>query len=113
VIDITDEKLSARALQDSERRYRSLIETMDSGLAVDDTEGTMVLANEALCRMMGCDDAEQLIGIPITDILHGWTENQVVEKMEERKEGKIEHYERVRSSIMRLFSNTSQEPSFL
>ncbi|MHA2159497.1 MAG: PAS domain S-box protein [Candidatus Thorarchaeota archaeon] len=93
VIDITDEKLSARALQDSERRYRSLIETMDSGLAVDDTEGTMVLANEALCRMMGCDDAEQLIGIPITDILHGWTENQVVEKMEERKEGKIEHYE--------------------
>lgn len=93
VIDVTDEKLSARALQESERRYRSLIETMDSGLAVDNTEGMMVLANEALCRMMGCDDAEQLIGMPITDILHGWTENKVFEKMEERKDGKIEHYE--------------------
>jgi PAS domain S-box-containing protein len=93
VIDVTDEKLSARALQESERRYRSLIETMDSGLAVDNTEGMMVLANEALCRMMGCDHAEQLIGVPITDILHGWTENKVLEKMEERKEGKIEHYE--------------------
>ncbi|MGY5865603.1 MAG: PAS domain S-box protein [Candidatus Thorarchaeota archaeon] len=93
LIDITEEKLRARALQDSEHRYRSLIETMDSGLAVDDTDGMMVLANEALCRMMGCDNAEQLIGIPITDILHGWTENQVFEKMEERKEGKIEHYE--------------------
>jgi PAS domain S-box-containing protein len=92
-IDITDEKLSARALQESERRYRSLIETMDSGLAVDNTESVMVLANEALCRMMGCDDVEQLIGIPITDILHGWTENQVQEKLEQRKEGKIEHYE--------------------
>jgi PAS domain S-box-containing protein len=66
---------------------------MDSGLAVDNTEGKIVLANEALCRMIGCDNAEQLIGVPITDILHGWTENKVFEKMEERKEGKIEHYE--------------------
>ncbi|MFW9767699.1 MAG: PAS domain S-box protein [Candidatus Thorarchaeota archaeon] len=93
LVDITDEKLSARALQESERRYRSLIETMDSGLAVDNTEGMMVLANEALCRMLGCDNVEQLIGVPITDILHGWTENKVQEKMEERKGGKIEHYD--------------------
>jgi len=93
LIDITDEKRSAYALQESERRYRSLIETMDSGLGVDNAEGAMVLANDALCKMMGCDNPESLIGIPITDILHGWTENQVHEKMEERKKGKIEHYE--------------------
>ncbi len=93
LIDITEEKRSAFALQESERRYRSLIETMDSGLGVDNADGVMVLANDALCKMMGCDDPETLIGIPITDILHGWTENQVHEKMEERKKGKIEHYE--------------------
>ena len=93
LIDITDEKRSAYALQESERRYRSLIETMDSGLGVDNADGVMVLANDALCKMMGCDDPETLIGMSITDILHGWTENQVHEKMEERKKGKIEHYE--------------------
>jgi PAS domain S-box-containing protein len=93
LIDITDEKRSAYALQESERRYRSLIETMDSGLGVDNADGFLVLANDALCKMMGCDDPETLIGIPITDILHGWTENQLHEKMEERKKGKIEHYE--------------------
>jgi len=93
LLDITDEKLSARALQESEHRYRSLIETMDSGLAVDNTDGILVLANDALCRMMGCDETEHLLGIPITDILHGWTENKVKEKMEERMEGKMEHYE--------------------
>ena len=84
LIDITDEKRSAYALQESERRYRSLIETMDSGLGVDNADGHLVLANDALCRMMGCDDAETLIGMPITDILMGWTENKVHEKMEER-----------------------------
>ncbi|MFW9834614.1 MAG: PAS domain S-box protein [Candidatus Thorarchaeota archaeon] len=93
LVDITDEKRSAYALQESEHRYRSLIETMDSGLGVDNSDGVLVLANDALCRMMGCEDPETLIGIPITDILHGWTENDVHEKMEERKEGKIEHYE--------------------
>ncbi|MFW9805947.1 MAG: PAS domain S-box protein [Candidatus Thorarchaeota archaeon] len=93
LVDITDEKRSAYALHESERRYRSLIETMDSGLGVDNADGVMVLANDALCRMMGCDDPETLIGKSITDILYGWTENKVHEKMEERKEGKIEHYE--------------------
>ncbi|MGY5856481.1 MAG: PAS domain S-box protein [Candidatus Thorarchaeota archaeon] len=93
LIDITDEKRGAYALQESERRYRSLIETMDSGLGVDNADGEMVLANDALCKMMGCENPETLIGIPITDILHGWTENQLHDKMEERKKGKIEHYE--------------------
>ncbi|MHA3964534.1 MAG: PAS domain S-box protein [Candidatus Thorarchaeota archaeon SMTZ1-45] len=93
LIDITDEKRSAYALRESEHRYRSLIETMDSGLGVDNADGVMVLANDALCKMMGCDDPQTLIGIPITEILHGWTENRVHEKMEERKKGKIEHYE--------------------
>ncbi|MFX1578881.1 MAG: PAS domain S-box protein [Promethearchaeota archaeon] len=93
LVDITDEKRSAYALHESERRYRSLIETMDSGLGVDNADGVLVLANDALCRMMGCEDPETLIGISITDILHGWTENDVHAKMEERKEGKIEHYE--------------------
>jgi PAS domain S-box-containing protein len=93
LIDITDEKRNAYALQESEHRYRSLIETMDSGLGVDNADGVMVLANEALCRMMGWDNPESLVGTSITDIMHGWTENKVHEKMEERKEGKIEHYE--------------------
>ena len=93
LIDITDEKLRNLALHDSELRYRSLIETMDSGLGVDDADGIMVLANEALCKMIDCDNAEQLIGVPITDFLYGWTESELLEKMEDRKEGKIEHYE--------------------
>jgi len=93
LLDITDELQSAHALQASEYRHRSLVETMDSGLSVDNCDGKMVLVNEALCHMLGYDSPDQLIGHPITEILHGWTQNNVYEKVQARREGKIEHYE--------------------
>jgi PAS domain S-box-containing protein len=93
LLDITEEKKRKLALEESEHRYRSLVETMDSGLCVDDNSGITVLANDALRRMLGYDSVDELIGIPITDLLHGWTQEDVQEKMIERKAGKIEHYE--------------------
>lgn len=93
LMDISDELVRAQALSDSEHRYRSLVETMDSGLSVDDVNSNMVLVNEALCRMIGYDSPDELIGQPITKILYGWTENHVKEKIQARKEGKIEQYE--------------------
>ena len=93
LLDITEEKEGALALEESEHRYRNLVETMDSGLSVDNSEGRMILVNNALCCMLGYDSPEDLIGKKITSILHGWTENNVAQKMEDRKAGKIEHYE--------------------
>jgi len=93
LMDITEEKKGAQALEDSEYRYRNLVETMNLGLSVDDIEGRITFVNDALCRMLGYDSFDELIGQKITTILHGWTENHVMEKLEARKQGKIEHYE--------------------
>ena len=93
LLDITEEKERARLLVESEHRYRSLVETMDSGLSVDNTEGVTVLANDALRRMLGYDSVDEVVGIPITDMLDGWTENDVKTKRDARRLGKIEHYE--------------------
>lgn len=93
LMDITDELARAQALSDSEHRYRSLVETMDSGLSVDNVESNIVLVNDALCRMIGYDSPDEIVGQPITRILHGWTQNHVNEKIKARKAGKIEQYE--------------------
>ena len=93
LLDITEEKEGARALEISEHRYRNLVETMGSGLSVDNGEGRMTFVNNALCHMLGYDSPNDLIGNKITSILHGWTENNVAQKVEDRKAGKIEHYE--------------------
>jgi len=93
LLDITEEKKGAQALEDSEHRYRNLVETMDSGLSVDNAEGRMTLVNVALCRMLGYDSPDELIGQKITTILQGWTDNKIDEKVRDRKEGKIDQYE--------------------
>ncbi len=93
LLDITEENEGARALEESEHRYRNLVETMDSGLSVDNTDGRITFVNDALCRMLGYDSSDELIGQKITTILHGWTENNINEKVSDRKAGKIEQYE--------------------
>lgn len=93
LLDITEEKERARLLTESEHRYRSLVETMDSGLGVDNTEGVTVLVNDALRNMMGYDSVDELIGIPIRELFHGWTENDVKSKRDDRELGMMEHYE--------------------
>jgi PAS domain S-box-containing protein len=93
LLDITDELEGAQALEASEYRYRSLVETMDSGLSVDNIDGKIVLVNDALCKMLGYDSPNELVGFPITKLMHGWTQNNVSEKVQARKEGKMEQYE--------------------
>ncbi len=92
-IDITSEKEKEKQLQESEHRYRTLVETMDSGFGVDDDSGTLVLVNAALCRMLGYESVDELVGRPFYEIVQGWSKENADEKRKARREGRFEHYE--------------------
>jgi PAS domain S-box-containing protein len=76
--DITERKRVEKALQDSEAKYRSLIETAGAGVATTDLRGEFVLVNEALCRMIGYSQ-EELLGRNFADFLHPDDKNEVLE----------------------------------
>ncbi|MFW9914912.1 MAG: PAS domain S-box protein [Candidatus Thorarchaeota archaeon] len=59
--DITDRKKMEEELQESEERYRELIEKMHEGLLVDDAEGTITFANPRASELLGYSE-EELIG---------------------------------------------------
>lgn len=71
---------------------KTLIETMPGGLGIDDTEGRLVYANSALCRMLGYT-IDEIVGHPIVDILAGWSEDTVYEKIRSRRGGQVEYYD--------------------
>lgn len=60
VVDITQEKLTALALESSSIRKRLLMRTTSDGLHVLDHEGVLVDASDAFCRMLGYARAEML-----------------------------------------------------
>jgi PAS domain S-box-containing protein len=58
-----------RDWQDSERRYRDLIELAPSGIAIVQ-DGQFVYINRTGCRMIGIDTPERLIGTAVADLNH-------------------------------------------
>lgn len=62
VINVTDRKAAARALADSEQRYRSVIETAADGIVIADALGRIITANAAALRMFGYASIAEVMG---------------------------------------------------
>ena len=59
---MTRQHQMARALQDSEARYRAVVEGSLQGLYIHQHDGIIRFANQALARLFGYDSAEALLG---------------------------------------------------
>ena len=67
--DVTQRKLAEEQLQESEERYRRLVEYSPNAIAVHG-EGKFVYVNPAAIKLIGATDESQLIGMPIMNIIH-------------------------------------------
>ncbi len=92
ILDITEELESKQALEESERRYRDLVETMDDGLATDDENGKITYINNALCKMLGYT-RDEIVGLSGREIFTSVSRNGYGNRSIARAEGVIEHYE--------------------
>lgn len=62
------QKRIEEALQKSEERYRTLVETMNEGLGLQDEQGKIIYVNDKLSRMLGYARSE-LVGRPFSDLV--------------------------------------------
>ncbi len=94
--DITQRKIAEEQLQESEERYRRLVEYSPNAIAVH-REGKFVYVNPAAIKLIGATDESQLIGLPIMNIIHpddieivrqrvvlGMTERKALPPLEEK-----------------------------
>jgi PAS domain S-box-containing protein len=67
--DITERVVTEEALQESEERYRRLVELLPDGVVVQ-RDGRIVFANGAALKLMGAERPEQAVGRPASDFIH-------------------------------------------
>jgi PAS domain S-box-containing protein len=69
VRDITERRRSEQALRESEDRYRRLVEDSPDAIAVH-CDGKYVFANDAAARLLGAKGPQEIVGLPILDVVH-------------------------------------------
>jgi len=90
--DINDRKRTERALRQSEKRYRMLIDTLNEGLGVQDESGVWVYVNDRLCEMLGYS-REEMIGQPLSSFLSEADQAMYKEQVTRGRGGEVGTYE--------------------
>ena len=78
--DLTVPRQTQARLQESEGRYRALVEWSPIGIGVHQ-HGLVVYANPAALRMLGADSLDQLIGTPMVERVHPDFRKPVLERV--------------------------------
>ena len=90
--DVTDRRRAEEALAESERRTRTILETAIEGVWMVDNDAVTLIANPALCTILGRPQ-EEIIGRQIFDFVD--EENRLIflNELEKRKKGQSGAYE--------------------
>ncbi|MGD1153191.1 MAG: PAS domain S-box protein [Syntrophales bacterium] len=69
IIDVTDRKQAERALQDSEEKYRTVVDNSLSAIFIHQG-GIFRFVNRRFAEMLGYDNQEDIVGRPFWDVVH-------------------------------------------
>ncbi len=69
VLDVTDRKRAERALQESEEKYRTVVENSLSAIFIHQ-QGIFRFVNQRLAEMLGYDSAEEILGRHFWEFVH-------------------------------------------
>jgi len=109
-VDITARRKDQAALQASEEKYRTILETMEEGYYEVDLAGNTLFVNDAMCRIMGYPK-EELIGMNNRQYTDPETAKRVYREFNEvyrtEKPGKTSEHEILRKDGSKIWIEAS------
>jgi PAS domain S-box-containing protein len=93
VYDLTERKRAEEERRESEARYRRIVDTAIEGICSLGQDAMITFVNARMAEMLGWSGAE-MIGRPLTDFMHEEDVPDHLKKIENRRHGMSESYER-------------------
>ncbi len=90
--DITDRKEAEYVLQESEEKYRNIVETANEGIMITDPSAIVTFANSKMAEMLGYT-IEELIGIDSLTLIDRTEIEKAKKRINDRKKGIKGEYE--------------------
>lgn len=90
--ETTKYKLAELAIQESEEMYRRILATALEGIVITDRNYCISYVNQRINKLMGYE-ADELIGMPVTGLLHDDDRQDFSAKMADRRRGEGDQYE--------------------
>ena len=91
--DITEQREVEQALEESERKYRSVIENIQDVFYRTDNNGVLIMGSPSLARVLGCTSVTECIGVPFADRFYASPEKRASLLREMEKKGFVDNYE--------------------
>ncbi|WP_367606132.1 EAL domain-containing protein [Legionella sp. W05-934-2] len=97
--DITQQHLEQQQMFESEKRYRSIMNSTFDGIVIHDLQGNIIQVNRAVCESLGYDESELLqmhvrdieVGVQEHDLHNIWnlllTQDHITEGRHRQKDG--------------------------
>ncbi len=92
--DVTEREQAERTLQNSERKYRTLVETAREGIGIVDPDENIVFANQAYADMLGFE-REELLTLNLKDLTDEAEYARYEKETRKRRDGNSSRYETV------------------
>ncbi len=92
-IDNTERNKMQRALQESEEKYRNILERIQDGYYRSDAEGNLILASPSVARTLGYDSLHEIYGKNIANFMYLDPEKRKDFLKTIKETGKVTNYE--------------------
>src|SRR5690606_36146485 len=106
--DVTEQVLSRRVVEESERRYKQIVETAQEGIWLTDEYGRTVFVNKKLCEILGYDEDEILGKHYATFLARGYpTKKMVAWERSDRRQIDLQFFSKTGASVWTNVSSNS------